>query len=133
MLSRLQILLSAIVLLCSVQALPINITTRATVFCGPSTWITLVAFYLLNYGVHAMTIKSAPGDRAYRSFWWILAALFLPYSGIIEVAVQLQIAKDTVKPIYRTRPERAHCARLPGQSLGDLEPAKVYRVVARPV
>jgi hypothetical protein len=58
------------------SVLPVPIT------CGPASWQTIVAFYLLNYATHVMTLKSLPGEKWYRRACDIFLALLVPFSGV---------------------------------------------------
>lgn len=79
------ILVTFTVLLTSVHGAPIPILTRSsTLSCGPATWDTLLLFYVFNYGVHALTIKSVPDEIWRDTALWMLAALLLPFSGIFR-------------------------------------------------
>jgi hypothetical protein len=64
------------------QTLPTPLEPRDQLICSPATWQTIVAFYLLNYGTHAMTVKGVPGDTLFKSVGRIVSALLLPFSGV---------------------------------------------------
>jgi hypothetical protein len=68
-----------------VHAYPIPLETR-DVFCTTATWETVVSFFLLNYGVHVLTIKTFPGDKTMVKLGWITAALLIPFSGVARAA-----------------------------------------------
>src|SRR5436190_7887486 len=55
-------MLSAFVLLYyrGVQGLSILLSPRSKVACAPATWSMIVAFYLLNYDIHIITVKFVP-------------------------------------------------------------------------
>ena len=56
--------LSLMVLASTVACLPILVLRNSgTQTCGPASWETIVLFYLLNYGAHAMTVVGFPGER----------------------------------------------------------------------
>lgn len=65
-----------------VHAIPISLQHRSEVICDPSTWQSIVAFFVLNYATHAMTIKSFPGDTTRTKCWWTALALFVPFAGV---------------------------------------------------
>jgi hypothetical protein len=54
--------------------------------CGPANWQTIVLFYILNYGAHAMTVVRLPGERDWDHFVAGLMALLLPFSGVYLAA-----------------------------------------------
>lgn len=51
------------------------------VICGPAKWYYIATFLLINFGVHAATVKSLPGEQGLSLFMFILAALCVPFSG----------------------------------------------------
>src|SRR5271170_5768216 len=79
-------------LLTSVNGAPI-LSTRSSqsseLSCGPSTWETVILFYLFNYAAHALTIKSVPGEQWYDTAIWMLAALLEPFSGIYRACAAI--------------------------------------------
>ena len=89
-----------------VTAFPIAIRPRSLpVYCGKASWQTIVFFYILNYGTHAMTIKSFPGDRTWKYIAWMVAALLVPFSGILRGCFSISRGKD----LYET--DIQHAAR----------------------
>jgi len=67
-----------------VEAAPLPLSMPSQLICTPATWQTVILFFLLNYGVHAFTVKSFPGETGYTTAGWMLAALLLPFSGITK-------------------------------------------------
>ncbi|RPB21311.1 hypothetical protein L211DRAFT_450118 [Terfezia boudieri ATCC MYA-4762] len=51
--------------------------------CRPSTWTDIAKFFLLNYGLHAVTVITPPGTRPIGSLFTIIAAVFIPSWGIL--------------------------------------------------
>src|SRR5579871_6648055 len=101
-------------LLALVAAYPV--LPRSTVICGPASWQDIVIFYLLNYGAHAATIKSFPGERTSVNIMWVVAALLLPYSGIVRACVALTHGTSHKRSdLMRAARARAFCevVRLP--------------------
>jgi hypothetical protein len=91
---RFQILLSILILALlfkGVKSLPTHLLSRAVTSCPLSAWEDLVTFYILNYGVHAFTVKPFPGEKPFQTTVWTIAALSLPFSGILKAC--LSIAK----------------------------------------
>jgi hypothetical protein len=82
----------AFLLAASVTSLPISIQ-HSVIFCGPANWQSVIFFYILNYGAHAMTIKSFPGDRTFKSIAWMMAALLAPFSGILRGCISIARGK----------------------------------------
>jgi hypothetical protein len=50
--------------------------------CGPVDWLTIFLFYIVNYGAHAFTIVTLPGEKTTDQLYSSILALLLPYSGI---------------------------------------------------
>jgi hypothetical protein len=63
------------------QALPTMATGDDRTPCVQATWENILAFILLNYVTHAMTVKSAPGAKATESAFYNIGALLLPFTG----------------------------------------------------
>ena len=51
-------------------------------FCLPATWYQIAIFFLVNYGSHALTIKSRPGQTYYHAARDVMCALLCPFSGV---------------------------------------------------
>jgi hypothetical protein len=95
-------------LLALVAAYPV--LPRSTVICGPASWQDIVIFYLLNYGAHAATIKSFPGERTSVQIMWVVAALLLPYSGIVRACVAISRGTSCKRSdLMRAARARAFC------------------------
>lgn len=50
--------------------------------CGPASWHSIFLFLLLNYGAHALTLRSVPGESMTSSFIRVLQALTFPFTGV---------------------------------------------------
>jgi len=88
---RLFAILIIALLLRVVAALPMTPVQRRddNVTCGPASWRTVLLFYVVNYGTHALTVKTSPGENTQSAIVWILAAFLYPYSGIMKAAVAI--------------------------------------------
>ena len=51
-------------------------------FCLPATWYQIAIFFIINYGSHAVTIRSRPGQTYYHAARDIMYALLSPFSGV---------------------------------------------------
>lgn len=51
-------------------------------FCLPATWYQIAIFFAINYGSHAVTIRSRPGQTYYHAARDIMFALLCPFSGV---------------------------------------------------
>lgn len=50
--------------------------------CRPPEWTDIAKFFLLNYGLHAVTVITPPGTRPIGSAFAILTAVFIPFWGV---------------------------------------------------
>jgi hypothetical protein len=50
--------------------------------CTPVGWTIITKFFLFNYGLHALTVISQPGDGLQTCLYYALLSLLLPYSGL---------------------------------------------------
>ena len=57
---------------------------RSIVECVTATWQRIFLFMLLNYATHIVTVTDVPGESSSISAARKLAALLLPYSGIMK-------------------------------------------------
>ena len=55
---------------------------RDDLFCLPATWYQIATFFVINYGSHAVTIRSRPGQTYYHAARDIMFALLCPFSGV---------------------------------------------------
>ena len=51
-------------------------------FCLPTTWYQIAVFFIINYGSHAVTIRSRPGQTYYHAGRDIIYALLCPFFGV---------------------------------------------------
>lgn len=56
--------------------------TDSRVVCRPATWIDICTFFVLNFGIHAITTPLPPGVGYYGAFLIIAGAFFAPYHVI---------------------------------------------------
>jgi hypothetical protein len=62
----------------------VTITANAgDVVCRSVGWMDVVKFFILNYGLHAFTVVSTPGDSTLPKIVTVLGALLLPFSGVM--------------------------------------------------
>ncbi|KAF8426956.1 hypothetical protein EV426DRAFT_590952 [Tirmania nivea] len=62
------------------QVIPAN---AGQLVCRPSAWTDIAKFFLLNYGLHAVTVITPPGTRPIGTIFTILTAVFIPCWGIL--------------------------------------------------
>jgi len=124
----LSLMVASVFLASTVACLPILVLRNSgTQTCGPASWETIVLFYLLNYGAHAMTVVGFPGEREPISLMWATLALLLPYSGIgkacISIACSLPGTRD---PLKRALYAGALCEVVEGDSTLLLKTRKIH-------
>lgn len=78
--------------------------------CTPSTWKSIVIFFLANYFAHAGTVKALPGQTAMTAFVSAFLALLLPTSGTITgIETMFQHAILSSQPLERASRSGALC------------------------
>lgn len=55
--------------------------TDGQTICRPTTWKDVLKFFILNYGLHVLTIVSAPGSKTVPTMIRSLGVLLIPFSG----------------------------------------------------
>lgn len=63
--------------------------TAGQVVCRPAQWTDVVKFFLLNYGLHAITVITRPGDTTWPSMTATILTIFVPFSGIHRALTQI--------------------------------------------
>jgi hypothetical protein len=84
-----------------VVSLPTFPRSDASCVSGPTNWVTVALFYLLNYVTHVSTIKSYPGDTWQKSMSRAVLALILPFSGIWSACIAIARSKMWNEPHLR--------------------------------
>ena len=59
--------------------------------CKPPNWQDYIAFYALNYLIHAATIPSEPGETKRETVFAVLNALFIPGFGVLRAVRRLML------------------------------------------
>lgn len=52
------------------------------VHCEPTNWYDICLFLFTNYVLHALSVRSLPGENSYSSFVIRIACLFIPSTGL---------------------------------------------------
>ena len=52
------------------------------VHCQPTTWYDICWFIFANYILHALSVRSLPGENAYSSLVFKTGCLLIPYTGL---------------------------------------------------
>lgn len=84
--------------------------TPNTTQCTPADWQSIVLFYVVNYGAHAFTVVSYPGEKTWFTTYSRFIALLLPFSGILK-ALELLVERScfTSNPLRQALYARALC------------------------
>jgi hypothetical protein len=85
--------LSTTFLILSIQAYPVTKPHRSELICTSATWQLIIEFFLLNYVSHAVTVKSMPGRPMANKVLSIVAALLLPFSGVLRGCMAIASGK----------------------------------------
>jgi hypothetical protein len=57
--------------------------------CGPADGFTILLFYLVNYGAHALTVFHKPGEKFGTNCFYSLLGLLLPFSGVFRACMSI--------------------------------------------
>jgi len=127
-------MVASVFLASTVACLPILVLRNSgTQTCGPASWETIVLFYLLNYGAHAMTVVGFPGEREPISLMWATLALLLPYSGIGKACLSIAYSTPGSRdPLKRAMYAGALCKVVEGDSNLLLKIRKIHGHVSLP-
>lgn len=75
--------------------------------CRPAKWSDILLFFIMNYVIHAFTVKSRPGETAPAAALYNTAALLLPFTGVIRAVDAIGRAaifgKDPLQKAVRAR------------------------------
>lgn len=100
--------------------------------CRSPKWTDVVKFFLLNYGLHAVTVINIPGAGTEGMAFNILAALICPMIGITSAAGAIlsrsMLAKEK---LVRAQRARALCMLVPWELNEKLGYAAIDMDLAR--
>ena len=54
----------------------------SVIVCTPTYWYDVVWFYFANYLLHALSVRSLPGENLFSSIVFKLSCLLIPYTGL---------------------------------------------------
>lgn len=60
---------------------------KGQIVCRAPDWTDVAKFFILNYGLHALTTVSKPGSGIITTIIDVVAAIVLPYSGIVRAII----------------------------------------------
>ncbi|RYP64374.1 hypothetical protein DL771_008768 [Monosporascus sp. 5C6A] len=88
--------------------------------CKPPNWKDYVAFYALNYLIHAATIPSVPGETKGEIVFAVLNALFIPGFGVLRALRRLMLRPGfrRTKPLECANAAGALCMVVSDQGFG---------------
>lgn len=88
---------------------------KGQTICRPTDWVDIAKFFLLNYGLHALTVNTDPGDSAFVIFSRTLLAVFLPMTGALRALDAIfQYARGEKDPLTVALGSGALCMVRPG-------------------
>ena len=67
------------------------------IVCTPTNWYDIVWFYFANYIMHALSVRSLPGENLFTSIVFKLACLMIPYTGIRRGLCLISRASNIVR------------------------------------
>ena len=67
------------------------------VVCTPTNWYDIVWFYFANYIMHALSVRSLPGENLFTSIVFKIACLMIPYTGIRRGLCLISRASNVVR------------------------------------
>lgn len=89
--------------------------TKGQEFCRPADWTDVAKFFLFNYGLHAFTTLSEPGDGILHSTYAVVRSILMPYSSIMATMKAL-LTTRTTDSLQRAAHSSALCMVLPQQT-----------------
>jgi len=88
--------------------------SKGDIFCRPANEIDVAKFFLLNYGLHALTVITEPGSGALLTAIAIMQAMLSPYLGMVK-ALQIiaRFARFRGPPLQQAHYAKALCMKVP--------------------
>lgn len=94
--------------------------TKGQTICRPTTWLDVLKFFIFNYGLHALTVVSAPGSKSIPTAIRTLSALLLPFSGTLTALdVIHRFARGQSGDLQTAHRAGALCMFLPTRMLNN--------------
>lgn len=94
--------------------------TKGETICRPTTWVDVLKFFIFNYGLHVLTVVTAPGSRAAPTAIRAISALLLPLSGTFTALdVIHRFARGQSGDLQTAHRAGALCMFLPTRMLND--------------
>lgn len=88
---------------------------KGQTICRPTDWMDILKFFFLNYGLHALTVLTEPGDTSFVLVSRSLLALFLPMTGALRALdVIFAYARGEKDPLTVALSSGALCMVRPG-------------------
>lgn len=87
---------------------------KGDLYCRPSNWVDVAKFFLLNYGLHALTVVLKPGSGALETTFTIVQAVHTPYTGMTRTLLPIQrLARFRGTPLQQAIWAGALCVEVP--------------------
>lgn len=85
--------------------------------CRPTEWVDVAKFFLLNYGLHALTVLPNPGSNTLQTVILSVATMLLPFIGTVRgINAVYRLARSEPNSLRTALYSGALCmVLLPGQ------------------
>jgi hypothetical protein len=99
----------------------LNSAQKDEIYCKPTEWTDVVKFFLFNYGLHALTVISEPGDGPLQIAITVMGALLMPYAGMARALFTILRGPAHGKsPLEKAARARALCMIVPSKESKDM-------------
>lgn len=87
---------------------------KGQVVCRPTEWTDVAKFFVFNYGLHALTVVSAPGSGILELIANTAVAIVLPFSGTVKAITAIyRLARSEPNPLETAQKAGALCMVIP--------------------
>lgn len=86
------------------------IVTKGQEVCRPADWTDVAKFFVFNYGLHALTVLSAPGAGIAEMVINTIVAIVLPFTGTYKAITAIyRFARSGPNPLKTAQKSGALC------------------------
>lgn len=96
----------------------VTVGVKGQLVCRPTGWVDVIKFFLLNYGLHALTVHPQPEGTLLTAVLATVSAMIAPFTGMM----------GAIKAIYRlarSEPDALKVAQYSGSLCLVLLPGKL--------
>jgi hypothetical protein len=91
-----------------------TIETKGDTVCVPAHWTDVARFFFFNFGLHAVTVISDPGQDWHETAARVLLSLLIPFTGITRaLGTIMQCARREESDLDAALRAQALCMLLP--------------------